>query len=258
MAAPHRVVLLPGAVLPAELAYASLLEVLGDRVDAVTKDLEVYAGDRPPPGFSLGNEVDGILRQADAYGFERFHLVGYSGGGASSLAFAAVHRERLLSLGLLEPAWAGNKRTPEEDALTERFRALERLPPDEFMAGFVRLQLAPAVESPPAPAGLPPPWMAKRPAGIRALIDAFDSSDLDLAALRAFDRPVYFALGGRSNPDFFGRMAERLASIFPDFTLETFPDRHHFDPPHRIEPERLASSLLAVWRRAESQALWPR
>ena len=100
--------------------------------------------------------------------------------------------------------------------------------------------------------------MAKRPAGIRALIDAFDSSDLDLAALRAFDRPVYFALGGRSNPDFFGRMAERLASIFPDFTLEPFPDRHHFDPPHRIEPERLASSLLAVWRRAESQALWPR
>jgi pimeloyl-ACP methyl ester carboxylesterase len=258
MARRHPVVLLPGAVLPAGPAYASLLEVLGGHVDALTKDLEVYAGDRPPPGFSLVDEVDGILRDTDAQGFDRFHLVGYSGGGASSLAFAAVHGERLLSLGLLEPAWAGNERTPEEDALMERFRALEPLPEDEFMAGFVRLQLAPGVEPPSTLAGPPPPWMAKRPGGIRALIDAFDSGDLDLEALRAFDRPVYFALGGRSNPDFFRRMAERLASVFPDFTLETFPDRHHFDPPHRVEPERLASSLLAVWQRAESQALAPR
>lgn len=258
MARPHRLVLLPGAVLPAEPAYASLLEVLGERVDAIAKDLEVYAGDRPPPGYSLDNEVEGILREADAHGFERFHLVGYSGGGASSLAFAAVHRERLLSLGLLEPAWAGTERTPEEDALTERFRALEGLPPDEFMDGFVRLQLAPGVESPSPPAGAPPPWMAKRPAGIRAFIDAFDSSDLDLEALRVFDRPVYFALGGRSNPDFFRRMADRLARIFRDFTIEIFPDRHHFDPPHRVEPERVADSLLAVWQRAESQRLAPR
>jgi hypothetical protein len=30
-----------------------------------------------------------------------------------------------------------------------------------------------------------------------------------------------------------------------------FEERHHFDPPHRIEPERLAKSLKALWRRAE-------
>jgi hypothetical protein len=93
--------------------------------------------------------------------------------------------------------------------------------------------------------------MARRPAGVRAFIDAFDSAKLDIGALRAFARPVYFALGGRSNPDYYGRMAERLNQIFPDFTLETFPERHHFDPPHRIEPDRLADSLLALWRRAE-------
>ena len=86
----------------------------------------------------------------------------------------------------------------------------------------------------------------------RAFIDAFESGELDLEALRAFDQPVYFALGGRSNPDYFRRMAERLAAIFPDFTIETFPERHHFDPPHRIEPQRLANSLLALWQRSES------
>jgi hypothetical protein len=94
--------------------------------------------------------------------------------------------------------------------------------------------------------------MAKRPAGLRAFMAAFDNGDLDLGALRAFDSPVYFALGGRSNPDYYGRMAERLAAIFPDFTIETFPERHHFDPPHRIEPERLSNSLLALWERAEA------
>jgi pimeloyl-ACP methyl ester carboxylesterase len=253
----HQVVLLPGGVLPAEPAYAALLQVLGERVNAVAKDLEVYAGDQPPPDFSLETEVEGVLHEADGHGFGRFHLVGYSGGGASSLAFAAVHGERLLSLALLEPAWAGNERTPAEQALWQRFRALEPLLPDEFMAGFVRLQLAPAVEPPAAPEGPAPPWMAKRPAGLRAFIDAFDNGHLDLEALRVFDRPVYFALGGRSNPDYYRRMAERLAAIFPDFTIETFPERHHFDPPHRIEPERLANSLLALWQRAEHKPAPP-
>ena len=85
-------------------------------------------------------------------------------------------------------------------------------------------------------------------------MDAFDGADLDTEALRTFDRPVYFALGGRSNSDYFGRIADRLGAIFPDFTIETFPARHHFDPPHRIEPERLADSLLAHWHRADAYA----
>jgi pimeloyl-ACP methyl ester carboxylesterase len=235
-----------------EPAYAALLHVLGDRVDSVAKDLDVYSEDRPPANYTLGIEVEGILREADRHGFDRFHLVGYSGGGASSLAFTAEHGERLLSLALLEPAWAGNDRTEEEQALWLRFRALAGLPPDRFMAGFMQLQLASGVEPPPPPENPPPAWMAKRPAGIQALMEAFESGHLDVDALRGFDRPVYFALGGRSHPDYYARIARRLAAIFPDFTVETFPERHHFDPPHRIEPERLADSLLAIWERAEA------
>ena len=251
MAARHRVVLLPGVVLPAELAYASLLQILGERVDAVAKEFEMYSAEQPPRDFSFDTEVEGVLREADVHGLDRFHLVGYSGGGALSLAFAALHGERVLSLALLEPAWAGDERTREEEAVMERFRALESLPAEQLFAGFTRLQLAPGVEPPAAPEGPAPPWMAKRPAGVRAFINAFDNVNLDLEALRSFERPVYFALGGRSNPDFFARIAERLAAIFPDFTLETFAERHHFDPPHRVEPERLANSLLALWQRGE-------
>jgi len=60
-----------------------------------------------------------------------------------------------------------------------------------------------------------------------------------------------FALGGRSNPDYYALMAKRLANVFPDFTVEVFPDRHHFDPPHRIEPARVAASLRSLWARAQ-------
>jgi hypothetical protein len=81
---------------------------------------------------------------------------------------------------------------------------------------------------------------------------AFDAFEPDFHTLRRFDGPVYFALGGRGNPDLYARMAERLARVFADFTLEVFPERHHFDPPHRIEPARLAASLRALWTRAES------
>jgi hypothetical protein len=79
----------------------------------------------------------------------------------------------------------------------------------------------------------------------------FQTYDVDHDALARFERPVYFALGGLSNPDQFGEIAERLAHVFPDFTLEVFADRHHFDPPHRTEPARLAESLSAIWVRGD-------
>jgi pimeloyl-ACP methyl ester carboxylesterase len=106
---PFWVILLPGSVLPAGLAYGALLAALGSDVEAAAKDLEVYATpDAAGRDYTLDLEVDGVLRAADERGWERFHLVGYSAGGAAALAFAANHPQRLSSLALLEPAWAGN------------------------------------------------------------------------------------------------------------------------------------------------------
>ena len=249
--APFRVILLPGSVLPGELAYGSLVAAL-DSTDAVVKELEVYASPEAPPDYTLELEVGGVLRDADARDWKQFHLVGYSGGGAAALAFAARHSERLASLALLEPAWAGRwDLSPPEQALWREYDRLEALPPDQFMRAFMRLNVKPGVELPPPPPGDPPPWMAKRPGGIRAFMRTFKTYKLDHDALAGFDRPVYYALGGLSNPDQFGKIATRLSGVFPDFRLEVFDERHHFDPPHRIEPERLAGSLRAVWRRAD-------
>jgi pimeloyl-ACP methyl ester carboxylesterase len=146
MGARPQAILLPGAVLPADLAYGALLEALGDEAEAVAKELEVYAGEVPPPNYALDVEVQGILRAAEASGFARFHLVGYSAGGASSLAFAAKHPERLGSLALLEPAWAGNEGLdPAEEAALREIDRVTALPPKDVMPAFVRSQLAPGV-----------------------------------------------------------------------------------------------------------------
>jgi pimeloyl-ACP methyl ester carboxylesterase len=249
-----QVILLPGGVMPAQLAYADLIEALGSDIEAVAKELEMYSGPDPPPGYTLETEVDGILRTAGQAGFDRFHLVGYSGGGASSLAFAAAHPERLLSLALIEPAWLGNEGLgAEEQAVWRHFERVMNLPPDQLMPAFVATQLAPGVEPPPPPSGPPPPWMAARPAGLRTFLKTFLSSSLDLDQLRAFDKPVLFVLGGRSNPDYYAREAERAREIFPNYTLEIFEERHHFDPPHRNEPERTAALLRRLWARADPQ-----
>ena len=249
----HEVILVPGAVLPAELACRALLQALGDDVVAVAKDLEVYAGHEPPPGYTLDTEVEGLVRTVEAAGFERCHLVGYSAGGAASLAFAARHPDRVRSLALLEPAWAGNEGLdPAEEAIWREYERIMTLPPGELMRAFTRANLRPGVEPPPPPPGPTPPWMARRPAGLNAIIAAFTAGELDLDALRRVERPVYFALGALSNPDQYAKTAERLARVFPDFTLEVFEDRHHFDPPHRAEPERLARSLRRLWARAEA------
>jgi pimeloyl-ACP methyl ester carboxylesterase len=240
-------------VLPAALAYGPLIQELGADVDAVAKDLELYATDEPPEEYSLDLELAGVLGEVDVRGWDRFHIVGYSAGGAAALALATRHPERLLSLAVLEPAWAGDwDLEPAERALWQEYERLENLPYDEFMRAFMQLQVKPGVALPPPPTGDPPAWMAKRPAGIRAVMRAFKTYGLDRRALERYVRPVYFALGGLSNPDQFGEIAKRLAGVFSDFEVEVFEDRHHFDPPHRVEPGRLASSLRAVWHRAEA------
>jgi hypothetical protein len=41
-------------------------------------------------------------------------------------------------------------------------------------------------------------------------------------------------------------------TVFPDFELELLEDRHHFDPPHRIEPSVFADSLPQDGRRLDA------
>lgn len=249
----YGIILLPGIINPADLAYGDLRVALSDVGSVVLKDLAVYDGEAPPAGYSLETEIDAVLETAEERGFARFHLVGYSAGGAIAAALAARHPERLVSLALLEPAWLGNEGMSENErrAFAE-FDNVTALPPEQALPAFARLNLAPGVMPPAPPAGAPPPWMAKRPAGIRAIGSAFRHHRLETAALRKLAAPVLYVLGRLSNPALYAERAERARSLFADFTLEVFEDRHHFDPPQRAEPQRTAELLRAFWQRAEA------
>ena len=242
-------ILLPGGVLPGSLAYPDLVTELGPDIDARPKELEIYAGDDVPEAWGLDSEVDGIERFAADAGFDRFHVVGYSAGGACALAYCAAHPDRVLSLTLNEPAWGGNDGwTDDERANWRRIDEIMTLPPDEMLPAFMRNYLRDGVEPPPAPDGPPPPWFAKRPAGLRALTAAFKAYDLDVEALRTFHGPVLYAIGAKTNPVAVEPLAERLGTVFRNFTREIYEDRHHFDPPHRAEPARVAASLRRLWQ----------
>ena len=233
--------------MPATLRYAPLLAALGDGVDGVTKELEVYATRMPPPGYTFDRELEGVDRAADAAGFDRFHLYGHSGGGAVALAYAAARRERVLSLAIDEPA---SDFSPEAQELARReARSMQELPPDEAMAGFVERMLSSDAPRPAPPRGPPPPWMANRPAGVGAFAAAMSRHDVDPERFRGFDRPVYYSFGSLSD-ERWSRTRDRLAACFPDFTAERYEGLSHLETSHVAEPERVARALRALWDRA--------
>lgn len=243
--------------MPAAMSYGPLLAVIKDQVQPVVKDLEVYATDRPPSNYGLELEVEGIRRAAAAAGFTSFHLVGYSGGGAISLAFTAQYPERLKSLALIEPAWIGNEGWTAEDAAD--WAALDhvmRLPDDQRMPAFARWHMRPDIEppQPQLPPGPPPPWMSRRPAGLDALAAAFKAYHLYRERFRHFGQPVYYAVGGLSR-SFFERNARTLEGFFPHLQVEVYEGRSHFDPPHRGEPERFAQALRELWALGEESPI---
>src|SRR5260370_1075862 len=87
-------------------------------------------------------ELDSIDRFADSLGLDRFRLVGYSGGGFVSLAYAGTRPKRLLSLAIFEPARVPGKPTGEEKAAIHSLHAqLAGLEGGAFMAAFVSAQL---------------------------------------------------------------------------------------------------------------------
>lgn len=244
------VILVPGVIMPAMLSYSQVLDVLKDEIAAYPKELEVYKDNTPPLNYNLDMEVEGIKRTADDAGLDTFHLIGYSGGGASSLAFTSVYPQRLRSLALIEPAWIGNEgRTAEDIADWNEIEEMLLLPNDERMKAFQRWQMKKGLEPPelPVPKGPPPPWLLKRPAGIEALVKAFKVYKLNSEKFRNFKKPVYYALGSRSR-GIYERMANTLKNLFPVMRVEIYEGRSHLDPPHRAEAERFAQALREMWK----------
>jgi pimeloyl-ACP methyl ester carboxylesterase len=239
------VVFLPGIIMPAVQRYSPLIEQLDGDVQAFTKELEVY-DDASSNGdaYSIDAEVAGLARAVDAAGLERFFLYGHSAGGAIALAFAAARADRLLGLGLDEPATDFAEET--KAAWAGHLDPIVALPAEQRMPSFMRAQVGPGVELPPPPPGPPPDWMASRPAGIDDFARAMTDYRLEGRRLSAFSKPVYFSFGSRTNP-VWRAICERLAAVFPNFTAEEYDGLHHLNTSHAAEPKRVADALRRVW-----------
>jgi pimeloyl-ACP methyl ester carboxylesterase len=210
----------------------------------------VYRDATPHAGYSIDEEIDAVDAFADARQLDRFHLVGYSGGGFISLAYASTRPNRLLSLALFEPARIPGELTDSERAFYSGLEGkLHGLQGPEFMAAFVREQVKPGVQVPPPPTSVSPE-MQKRPAGIAALMRAFEDYRFERSLLRACTFPTYYAYGDLSHQE-QALKAGILAQIFPDIHVERFAGIHHFVPPQQIYTPKHVASLLDLWARAE-------
>jgi pimeloyl-ACP methyl ester carboxylesterase len=92
--------------------------------------------------------------------------------------------------------------------------------------------------------------MAKRPAGIGAIIQALRAHHVPEEDYRAFEKPVFFTWGSLTHQRWTS-MEKRLAKLFPNFSSEMFDGLHHLNASHTAEPQRVAARLTRLWQRAE-------
>jgi pimeloyl-ACP methyl ester carboxylesterase len=249
-----QVICVPGSVAPAGQRYGPLIERVGDEADLYLKDLEVYREATPPSTYSIDEELTAIDRLADAKGLDRFHLVGYSGGGFISLAYSGTRPQRLLSLALFEAAQIPGELTDAERQFYAGLeQKLEGLSGDAFMSTFIREQVKPGAVVAPPPPGPVSPEMQKRPAGIAALIRAFRAFPFDRDLFRAAQFPVLYAYGDLSHEE-QALKPGILAQLFPDIHVRRYAGVHHFVPPQQIYTADHAALMLEHWRRADRSA----
>lgn len=246
------VIALPGGVMPAGMRYQPLAAALGADVRLHAKDLEVYSTEQPPAGYAIDAEVSALSSFADSLGLQQFHLLGYSGGGFVSLAFAGAHPDRLLSLALFEPASIPGRLTGEEARLYRDLNErLSGLSGPQFMQAFIALQVREGVEV-PRPEGPPPPWMGNRPAGLAAMMAAFGDYSFDRESLRHCDFPVFLGYGDLTGVHEEIR-AGILSRLFPDVHVRRFQGIHHFVSPEQLYTPRHVSALRQLWARATAR-----
>ena len=222
--------------------FKRVVAALGEEINPTFKDMELLPIGQPIEEWTLDGEAQALLAIADAENLETFDLVGYSGGAAVSLAFAASYPARLRSLALIEPPWIGNDIwSDEERRFVDGFDALLELPPKELVATFFKL-FAPGVNVP-----LPPDEkrVARMAEALRMVWLGYRAKPLDRRLLAQINAPVYLPVGGRSAPR-MRALAELLANAFRYARVEVFAEQHHFDLLPRAAAD-FAAGLAKTW-----------
>jgi len=259
------VIMLGGALRPAEDTFRPLRRVLAGQVRLLEKDLEAVQRE-PGEDYTLDIEVDALMKLADEYGWERFQLVAVDEGASVAIVAALRHPERVISLGLDEPVWAGNREPSEEEwAYWQRVTNAIRLEDSPLVEQYAAIQVGKQALPNDEEADLQPPpdthapdvpvaFRDARPNALRALWRAFSQTDLDYRALARLHVECYIAVGGDSDPA-CEALAKRLHGLMPHAHYEIYVGRSRLESPHEIEEERFALALSQLWRAAQREAI---
>ena len=170
--------------------------------------------------WSIAHEVEAIAQKVEQLG--RVDLVGFSGGAAMCLAYAAAGGAAA-SMTLIEPPWIGNDIWSEaEAAFVARFDALVTDADSGLVTGFFDL-FAPGFAPP-----LPEAEIARMAGPLRAVWRGYRQTPLDRKRLAQFPGTILLPFGEASAPR-MRRQAEFLAQASSRVRTRAIPEAHHFD-----------------------------
>jgi pimeloyl-ACP methyl ester carboxylesterase len=224
-------------------ASRQVRKALGEAMPVAAKLLEVRTT-ASVVGYRLDAEADAAVRVADARGWDRVHLYGFSGGATAAIVAALRRPDRVSTLTLVEPATIGNDPWhPTEVEYWRRLDAIQLLPDPSRQEAFRVMLLASGEPLPPL--GPPPAW-TERDFVLQAALREPGFVSADLASIQ---QPTLVITGGRSHPR-FALVARRLTEVLPNVEQVTFPDRSHLSSPHANEPTKVAQLLRQLWASA--------
>jgi len=206
-----------------------------------------------PTAYDLDYAAGRLEEWCARLGIARLHLVGYSMGGRTAMAYAARYRHRLASLALIsanpgvEDEQERRARRDRDDALAERIMeiGLERFAEEWSAQPMFATQ-----------------WEQDPSAWRHAMFDRTQQRAAGLAsslrgsgqgrqtpywdALRDLSFPVFVAAGEKDGN--YAAIAQRMCDFLPDATLHIFEGAGHdllFD-----RSEQLRGELLRLWKRS--------
>ena len=201
-------------------------------------------GEGPGEGYSLRAESEALGRTLDDLGADRFHLVGWSHGGAVALDLALEHPDRIASLTLIEPAayWVARgygEYGDEVRSYAELFGSFHDPPTEDDLIAFLKKNgLVPPGQD---PRGLPrwPVWSLMRVA-LSSLHTVLEHTD-DIRRIRSLrDVPVLLVRGRESTGLNAGGVELIARGLGPRTRTITLPDGH---ASHIVAMDRFLAEL---------------
>jgi 2-succinyl-6-hydroxy-2,4-cyclohexadiene-1-carboxylate synthase len=210
-------------------------------------------GDRHADAYTLAYAVDRLEELFSRLGFERLHLVGYSMGGRTALAFAIQHPERLASLALLSAnpgiEDAGDRMTRRERDDTQAAHILQA-----GIEAFARewseqpMFVSQQSRNPVAWRYAMTDRMRQHSSGLAASLRG-SGQGMQMSfweSISSLTVPVLVAAG--QDDGNYSAIARRMRDALPAGILQIYPAAGHdllFDI-----PDALAGELQALWKRS--------